>query len=133
MKTDKCQLLKNSKTIAVVGISHNPNRISREIANYLVYSGFEVVGVNPNEAFKEAEGIIIYNSLLDIPHHIDIVNVFRKSEDIPLIIDDVIAIKPNSLWLQLGIRNDNAVAKVIEKGIKVVQDSCIMVDNNYCV
>lgn len=133
MKTDKCQLLKNSKTIAVVGISHNPNRISREIANYLVYSGFEVVGVNPNEAFKEAEGIIIYNSLLDIPHHIDIVNVFRKSEDIPSIIDDVIAIKPNSLWLQLGIRNDNAVTKVIEKGIKVVQDSCIMVDNNYCV
>jgi len=77
MKVNKCELLKKSNAIAIVGISRNPNRISREIANYLVFNGFNVVGVNPNESFNNAGGIIVYNSLLDIPHHIDIVNVFR--------------------------------------------------------
>jgi uncharacterized protein len=132
MAVNKCELLRNSKTIAIVGLSSNPARTSRAIASYLIRNGFTVVGVNPNESFTNASGIQVYNNLLEIPHKIDIVNVFRKSEDIPSIIADVISIVPNSLWLQLGIRNDSAVSKVSEKGIQVIQDSCIKVDHSLC-
>ena len=133
MHRNICDLLKTSKTIAIVGISRFPNRVSREIADYLVKNGFEVVGVNPNRTFMEADGIVVYNSLKEIPFHIDIVNVFRKSEDIPEIIDDVLDINPKSLWLQLGIRNDDAVQAVVERGIEVVQDLCIKIEHNICI
>lgn len=133
MHKNICNLLKTSKTIAVVGISRFPNRVSREIADYLVRNGFEVVGVNPNRSFVEADGIVVYNSLKEIPFHIDIVNIFRKSEDIPEIIDDVLDINPKSLWLQLGIKNDAAVQVVVEKGIEVVQDLCIKIEHNICI
>ena len=133
MSKNLCDLLKTSKTIAIVGISRFPHRVSREIADYLVKNGYEVVGVNPNRSFVEADGIVVYNSLKEIPFHIDIVNVFRKPEDIPEIIDDVLDINPKSLWLQLGIRNDDAVQVVVEKGIEVVQDLCIKIEHNICI
>ena len=132
MILDKCSILKSSKTIAVVGLSSNPYRISRDIANYLSNYDYNVVGVNPNKSFSNADGIIVYNSLLEIPFKIDIMNVFRKSEDIPLLIEDVIEVNPKCLWIQLGIRNDLAVKPIIEKGIIVFQDSCIKVDHSFC-
>ena len=94
--------LKNSKNIAIVGISRNPARISRVIADYLVRNGYNVVGVNPNTSFTDADGIIVYNSLNEIPLEIDIVDVFRKSEDIPSIIDDIIYIKPKAIMASTG-------------------------------
>lgn len=127
-----CQILKENKSIAVVGISRNMNRTSTSIAHYLKRNGYNVVGVNPNHTFTNSGEIIIYNNLREIPHKIELVNVFRKSEDIPSLIDDVINIKPNVLWLQLGIRNDSAVDPVKSKGITVVQDTCIMVEHSYC-
>jgi len=133
MSVNKCELLHSSKTIAVVGISRFPYRVSREIASYLVRNGYKVVGVNPNESFHDADGIVVYDSLKEIPFQIDIVNVFRKSEDIPSIIDDVILVKPKSLWLQLGIRNDKAVHVVSEKGTEVIQDLCIKVEHSICM
>lgn len=132
MSIDKCKILKSSKNIAIVGLSSNSSRISRNIAAYLVNSGYNVVGVNPNMNFKDADGIIVYNSLLDVPFNIDIVNVFRKSEDIPYLVEDILKVKPACLWLQQGIRNDLAVKPIIENNILVVQDSCIMVDHSYC-
>ena len=129
---DKCKILKESQNIAVVGISRNSFKTSREIARYLIRNGYNVIGVNPNENFTEADGIKVYNNLLEIPHKIDIVNVFRRSEDIPLLIEDVMSINPKVLWLQLGIRNDEAVKEVIDKGITVIQDSCIKVDHSIC-
>ncbi|MBI1933933.1 MAG: CoA-binding protein [Ignavibacteriales bacterium] len=129
---DTCEILKNSKTIAVVGISSNPSKTSRYIAEYLVQNGYDVVGVNPNKNFIDADGIKVYNSLKDIPHKIDIVDVFRKSEDIPQIIEEINEINPKVLWLQLGIRNDKAVKSSIEKGITVIQDSCIKIEHSYC-
>ena len=132
MHVNKCDILKNSKTIAIIGLSSNPFRISRDIANYLVSHEYSVVGVNPNKNFTDANGIIVYNSLLEIPFEIDIVNVFRKSEDIPLLISDIITVNPKCLWIQLGIRNDSAVRPLIDKGIKVIQDSCIKVDHSLC-
>lgn len=132
MFVDKCKILKNSKNIVIVGLSSNRGRISRNIARYLVNAGYNVVGVNPNINFTDAEGIVVYNNLLDVPFEIDIVNVFRKSEDIPILVDDILKVNPVCLWLQQGIRNDLAVKKIIENQILVVQDSCIMVDHSYC-
>lgn len=126
----KCNLLKSSKRIAVIGISRNPDKISRIIAEFLVNKGYKVYGVNP--AFEYANGIKVYPSLVDIPDDIDIVNVFRKSEDIHQIIPDVLAKKPKALWLQQGIRNDAAVKPVIDSGIITIQDECIMVCYNIC-
>lgn len=127
---DICKILEDSKTIAVVGISSNPNRMSRIIANYLIHYGYNVVGVNPGK--PKIEGIEVYANLKDIPFEIDIVDVFRKSEDIPQIIPDVLAANPKVLWLQLGIRNDEAVKPVIEKGILTIQDMCIKVEHGMC-
>lgn len=129
---DVCEILNKSKTIAVLGISRNMGRTSTSIAHYLKRNGYNVVGVNPNHNFTDSDGIKIYNSLLEIPHQIDIVNVFRRSEDIPEIMSDVLENNPKVLWLQLGIYNDTAVGPAIAKGIKVIQDTCIKVEHSFC-
>lgn len=127
---DICNILEESKTIAVVGISSNPNRTSRMIADFLIGNGYTVVGVNPGK--PKIEGIEVFANLKDIPFEIDIVDVFRKPEDIPQIIPDVLAVNPKVLWLQLGIRNNEAVEPVVEKGIKTVQDRCIKIEHGMC-
>ena len=129
-KIDICGILEEAKVIAVVGISSNPARTSRDIADYLLMNGYKVVGVNPGK--PKIEGMKVYASLKDIPFEIDIVDVFRRSEDIPQLIPDVLAVKPKYLWLQLGIRNDAAVQPVIDAGITTIQDTCIKVAHMYC-
>lgn len=127
---DLCEKLKEYKTVAVVGISRNRHRPSRDIAEYLLSKGYKVVGVNP--AIDKVGEIDVYPSLRDIPFEVDIVNVFRRSEAIPEIMDDVIAIKPKMLWLQLGIRNNEALAQAEKAGIETVQDQCILVEHSRC-
>ncbi len=127
---DYCKILKETKTIAVVGISHNPNRTSREIADFLVRKGYKVVGVNPG--ITKAGDIEVYPNLQAIPFEIDIVDVFRRSETIGDLIPDVLAKNPKVLWLQLGIRNDDAVRPAERQGITVIQDRCILVTYNEC-
>ena len=105
--TDICKILNETKKIAVVGLSKNPLKTSRYIADFLIENGYEVVGVNPT-ASEDIGGIKTYKSIKDIPHEIDIVDVFRRSEDIPEIMDDVLEKNPKVLWLQLGIQNDEA-------------------------
>lgn len=128
--TDICNILKNSKTIAVVGISRDETRTSRWIADILENKGYSVVGVNP--AIESAGNITVYKNLKEIPFEIDIVDIFRKSEDIPFLIDDILAAKPKICWLQLGIRNDEAVKPLIEAGITVIQDKCIKIELDNC-
>ncbi len=127
---DICNILMSAKVIAVVGISDNPNKPSREIAEKLAQSGFKVYGVNPN--IESFDGIKVYPSLLDIPEKIDIVDVFRRSDHIPDHISDILAVKPKTLWLQQGIRNDIATKPAEEAGINVIQDKCIAVYYNLC-
>lgn len=127
---DLCTLFEKSKKIAVVGISRNAGRTSRSIADFLVVKGYEVVGVNPG--MPKIPGIPVYKSLQDIPFDIDIVNVFRKSEDIPELIDDLLSVKPKCCWLQLGIQNDEAVKPLIENEITVVQNKCIKIEYLQC-
>lgn len=124
------KLLKETKTIAVVGLSDNPARTSYEISHFMLDKGYKVVGVNP--LIKNSGEIEVYPNLTSIPFPIDIVNVFRRSETIGEIIEDVISLNPKSLWLQQGIRNDTAVQAVVEKGIFTIQDKCIAVYYNLC-
>lgn len=119
-------ILLQSKTVAIVGLSSNPEKASRKVAEFLIENGFTVVGVNP--AIGKAGNIDVYPSLLEIPFPVDIVDVFRKSEDIPSIIPDVLKINPTVLWLQLGIRNDKALEEVQKKGIFTIQDKCIKIE-----
>lgn len=125
-----CNILKEAKTIAVVGISSNPTRTSRMIADYLHSEGYKVAGVHP--AISNAGEIPVYPTLQDVPFQIDIVNVFRKSESIPELVDDVLGVKPKCLWLQLGIMNDGVMDKIKDNGIIGVQDKCIMVEHRSC-
>jgi predicted CoA-binding protein len=129
---EMCEILREAKTIAVIGFSKNKSKTSRQIAMFLKSVGYEILAVNPTIDEKEIEGIKIFKSLSEIKAQIDIVNVFRRSEDIPEIIDDVLFKKPKVLWLQLGIRNDIAVQPVLTAGIKVIQDTCIYVEYNNC-
>ncbi|OGU61798.1 MAG: hypothetical protein A2V66_12955 [Ignavibacteria bacterium RBG_13_36_8] len=125
-----CEILNSAKTIAVIGISQNPSKTSRAISDFLSSKGYKVVGVNPG--FSIAGNILVYPRLVDIPFDIDIVDVFRRSEAISEIIPDVIEKNPKVLWLQLGIRNDEAVEPVIEKGISVIQDACMKILYQKC-
>ena len=127
---DICSILKNARTIAVVGLSDSPERTSRQIAESLVRKGYQVVGVNPN--ISESGGITVFPDLASIPFNIDIVDVFRRSETIPELIPDILNVMPKVLWLQQGIRNDAAVKPVLENNISVIQDKCIAVYWNLC-
>jgi len=129
MKTT-CDILKEAKTIAVVGISNKPGRDSGTIALFLKDRGFNVIGVNPVQ--KDFEGMKVYQKLTDIEQDIDIVDVFRNSNSIADLIPDVLIKKPKVLWLQLGIRNDDAVKPAEEEGIQVIQDKCIAIEYNFC-
>ena len=125
-----CEILKDAKHICVVGISDKPGRDSGRIALMLKQEGYHVTGVHPN--LREFAGIKVYPSLQEVPGDIDIVDVFMNSKRIPEIIDDVLAVKPKTLWLQLGIRNDEAVAPVEEAGITTIQDHCIAIEYRFC-
>jgi len=121
-------LLRNSQSIAIVGVSDKPDRASNQVAQYLAdHSDYTLYFVNP--VIKELFGQPVYASLTDIPAHVDIVDVFRKVEDMPPILDEAIAIGARTFWMQLGLRDD-ALAKVGEEaGLTVVQDMCIKIEH----
>jgi len=127
MSTNIPQLFKECKTVAVVGLSTDESRPSFRIARYLQTCGYKVIPVNPN--IKEVLGEKAYPSLKDIPQKVDIVDVFRRSEDVPPIADDAIAIGARCLWLQEGIVNKAAAKKAEQAGLSVVMDRCIMMEH----
>ena len=111
------------KTISVVGISADPERPSNFVAGFLQDKGYNVVPVNPN--LKEWEGKKCYPDLLSIPVKVDVVDIFRRSEAVPPIVDEAIAIKAKAVWMQEGIINEEAASKAREAGIDVVMDRCM--------
>lgn len=120
-------LLQESKNVAIVGISNKEDRASYQVAKWLQeHSHFTLFFVNP--VIDEVLGQKTYPSLADIPEQIDIVDVFRKAEDCPPVLEKAKAIGAKSIWLQLGISNDEVAAKGTEAGIKVVMDRCIKID-----
>jgi predicted CoA-binding protein len=120
-------LLKRSKTIAVVGLSDSPLRPSYGVSEYMQKSGYRIIPVNP--AINEALGEKSYASLLDVPEKIDIVDIFRRSEFVEEVVDEAIAIKVPVIWMQEGVIHEKAAAKARKAGIFVVMDSCILVEH----
>jgi predicted CoA-binding protein len=116
-------LLTIASTIAMVGASSNPEKASHGIMQKLQAVGYKVIPVNPRET--EVLGERAYPSLADIPHRVDIVDVFRRSEDTPPIANEAIAIRAKALWLQTGISNEEAAARAKVAGLMVVMDACI--------
>lgn len=126
------ELLRDTKTIAVLGIkpeSHS-SQAAFYVAAHMQDAGFEIIPVPTYfPDVTEILGRPVFRTLAAIGRPIDMVNVFRRPNDIPPHVDDIIAAKPKSVWFQLGIRNDEAAQKLAEAGIKVVQDRCLMVEH----
>lgn len=121
------QLLKNTHRIAIVGISANAARPSHGVACYLLAAGYEIVPVNPG--LREVLGLRCYASLGEIDGPIDMVDVFRRSEEVPDIVDEAIAKGAKSLWLQLGVINDEATVRAAAAGLAVVVDRCTKIEH----
>jgi uncharacterized protein len=118
----------NYKNIAVVGISDNPERPSYDVASFLEKHGYNIIPVNPSLA--EWKGRKSYPDLKSIPEKVDVVDIFRRPEAVPPIVDEAIAIKPKAIWMQLGIVNEEAAAKARAAGIEVVMDKCMKIEYN---
>jgi uncharacterized protein len=116
-------LLLGMRRVAVVGISENPERASHGIARFLIGRGVEVVGVNPQ--LREVLGAPVYPALADVPGPIDVVDVFRRSEAVPSIVDEAIAVGARAVWLQEGVTHAEASRKAVAAGLVVVADRCI--------
>jgi predicted CoA-binding protein len=118
------KVLENSKVIAVVGLSAKTERDSYNVASYLKNHGYKIIPVNPGQ--DEILGEKCYASLSDIPEKVDVVDIFRRPEHIPPIVDEAIKIGAKVIWLQLGIRNDEAAQKALDAGKTVIQDKCML-------
>lgn len=117
-------ILQKYKTVAVIGMSKNPEKDAYAIPAYLKNNGYKIIPVNPSA--DEILGEKAYKKLSDVPGEVDIVDVFRPSDDVPNYVDEVLAKKPKVFWLQLGIHNDEAEERVSSAGIKVVYDKCML-------
>ncbi|MFN2500911.1 MAG: CoA-binding protein [Pyrinomonadaceae bacterium] len=130
------ELLQNTRTIAVLGIKpeSHAGQPAYYVAKYMADRGYDVIPVPVYyPEVTEILGRKVYRSLNDVPGQIDLLNVFRRSEDIPKHTDEILSKKPKAVWFQLGIRNDEVAAKLAEAGIKVVQNLCLMVEHRELV
>lgn len=121
-------LLKTCRTIAVVGLSDRADRPSYGVANYMQSHGYRIVPVNPNA--NEILGEKCYDSLLDIPHAVDMVNVFRRTEDVLPIAQQAVQIGAKCLWQQMGVMNLEADALVRAHGLIGVMDRCLKIEHS---
>lgn len=118
------EILRRSKTIAVVGLSCNPLRPSHGVSAYMQSHGYSIIPVNPN--IEECLGEKAYRSLLDVPAKIDIVNVFRRSEYVDEVVDQAIQRQAPVIWMQEEVINERAAEKARQAGIFVLMDRCIL-------
>lgn len=124
---ERLQIIQNAKSVALVGVSNNPIRSSNFVASYLVRTRFETYAVNP--AYDEVLGLKSYDTLADLPEVPDIVDVFRRHDAIPDVVDQAIDIGAKVVWLQLGLRHDEAAQKAVDAGLLVVQDRCLKIEH----
>src|SRR5205814_5733737 len=121
------ELLKKYKTIAVVGLSSNPMRPSHGVTEYMQCAGYRIIPVNPKETGVLGEKS--YARLEDVPEKIDIVNVFRRAEEVPPVVESAIRIGAKAVWMQLGVENEQAAEKARAAGLVVIEDACILVEH----
>lgn len=125
---DRLALMKRTRTVAIVGVSSNPSRASHFVATYLARkSPWTVWYVNPRET--EILGREVYPSLTDLPETPDLVDVFRRADDLPEVVDQSIAVGASAVWFQLGLVNDGAAATASDAGLSVVQNRCLKIEH----
>ena len=121
------QILTSSQTIAVVGLSPKESRPSNMVARYLLEAGYRVIPVNPGQ--DEILGLTCYPDLVSIPDLVDLVDIFRRSEDVVPVVEEAVKIKAKAVWMQQGIINETAAQLARDAGLAVVMDRCIKVDH----
>ena len=125
---DRLEYMQSTKTVAIVGASDNPARASYFVATYLLSaSHFKLFFVNPK--LETILGHQVYKSLADIPEPVDMVDVFRKASDIPGVLDEAIAIKAKTFWMQLGIEDEVSAKRGVAAGLNVVQNRCLKIEH----
>ncbi|CDZ62907.1 Putative CoA-binding protein [Neorhizobium galegae bv. orientalis] len=119
-------ILKSTRTIALLGASPNPDRPSNRVMGFLLSKGYTVFPVNPGQAGKQILGQTVYRTLSDVPQPVDMVDVFRAAEYLDGVVDEAIGLEPRPkvIWGQLSVRDDKAAEKAEAAGIKVVMDRC---------
>ena len=128
---DLLAILKTTKVIGCVGASLDPSRPSYGVVRYMVEHGYRVIGVNPKLAGQSLFGTPIVATLADLPDEVDMIDVFRRSEAVPGIVEEALSLLPNlrTIWLQLGVLSETAKARAGEAGIGFVQDRCPKIDH----
>ena len=121
------ELLKQYKTIAVVGLSSNPMRPSYDVTEYMQAAGYRIIPVNPNE--RKVLGEKSYARLEEVPEKIEIVNVFRRAEEVPAVVESAIRVGAKVVWMQQGVENEEAAEKARAAGLVVIEDACILVEH----
>jgi uncharacterized protein len=122
------EILKTCRTIAVVWLSSNMERASNHVGSYLKEQGYKVIPVNPSE--KMILGEVCYPDLAAIPEKIDVVDIFRKSEDVPPIVKEAIKCGAKAVWMQEGVVNEEAAAEARKAGLMVVMNKCMLKEHN---
>ena len=124
---ERLHIIQNHESVALVGVSANPIRSSNFVATYLVRTAFRTYMVNP--AYNEVLEKKAYPSLFDLPEVPDIVDVFRRHDAIPEVVDQAIEVGAKVVWLQLGLRHDESARKAMDAGLLVVQDRCLKIEH----
>jgi len=117
------EILESYKVVAVVGLSPNPERESHRVGKYMKEQGYRIIPVNPTA--KEVLGEVCYPDLLAVPESVEVVDIFRRSEDVPPIVEQAIKVHAKAVWMQEGIVNEEAAAVARQAGVLVVMDRCI--------
>ena len=123
-ETEIRDLLTTARVIAVVGWSPNPDRPSHGVAAFLARQGYRVIPVNPGQAGQLALGEVVQASLATLEGPVDIVDIFRRSEEAGAVVDAAIAIGAKAVWMQLGVRDEAAAARARDAGLRVVMNRC---------
>lgn len=118
------EILNSSRVVAVVGLSPNPDRPSHGVASYLKKQGYRIIPVNPQA--REILGEVCYPDLASIPEPVDVVDIFRRSEEVPAIVEEAIKIGAKAIWMQEGVINKEAAVRAKEAGLLVVMDRCML-------
>ncbi|HKW33799.1 MAG TPA: CoA-binding protein [Candidatus Acidoferrum sp.] len=121
------EILNKCKTIAVVGLSSNPMRPSHGVTEYIQRAGYRIIPVNPNET--EVLGEKSYARLEDVLEKVDVVDIFRRAEEVPPVVESAIRIGAPVVWMQLGIENEEAAEKARAAGLAVVEHACILIEH----
>jgi predicted CoA-binding protein len=124
---ERLQIIQSAESVALVGVSANPIRSSNFVASYLVRTPLRTYPVNP--VYDEILGLHAYDRISDLPEVPDIVDIFRKPDAIPEVVDQAIEVGAKVVWFQLGLRHEGAARKALEAGLQVVQDRCLKIEH----